>query len=435
MIYMILTQELFSLYAKYKPTETNHTGQKISQTSRFGLARLHLLWVIFILVFFYPVCEAAATFYCVGNSETEMFWGNSANNIIDSNIINNDNNNIIDGNFGYSQSQSEFVKISLFDQLSVRGIDFEFSRFDSGLLPYSLTSLRSETALPKWKFCTAPNYRYENYNHNPHPVVPLPSATLRGKLQQRRNYIKNIFNRHLPAFSSDISNFNNHDSLGNLFVALGGAAVLANTSLDKDFRNWFQRNIKQPNMTNNGLNDFNAFAKEFGELPIIFGFALSAAGYKFFPYICPRYGNHQSVIGKYATMVSRGYLVGAPANLLGQFFIGAGRPNNNSSFWLKGKYNGVSGHAFVGAVPFITAAQMTDNLWLKFIFYTCSTFTAASRIYEDSHYLSQVLLGWYIAYLAVRAISKTEGKKLSRGLTIFPIIEKEKAGVGVIIKY
>jgi membrane-associated phospholipid phosphatase len=237
-----------------------------------------------------------------------------------------------------------------------------------------------------------------------------------------------------PLLCSDLRNFNSSDSLGNLFVAFGGAAILANTSLDSDFKNWFHRRIIRQKV-NSSLNNFNVFTKKFGEINVVAFFVLSTACYKFFPSIFPKYKIGQFTFGNYVTMGTRGYIVGCPSILLGQLFVGAGRPASGTSFWLKGKYNGVSGHAFNGAIPFITAAQITDNLFLKCIFYLCSTFTAASRIYDDAHYLSQALLGWYIAYLSIRAVSKTEGKQIYRGLTIFPIIEKESTGAGIIFKF
>ncbi|MDR1291608.1 MAG: phosphatase PAP2 family protein [Planctomycetaceae bacterium] len=320
------------------------------------------------------------------------------------------------------KTKNNYAKVKLFDRLSVRNISNIISEppqfVDSNSTSLVLTS--------------SANLNLEQYKTS---TVEDSEFIMRGKLSDCRCRVRDYFRRRFPYLCSDFRNFNSCDSLGNLFVAFGGAAVLANTSLDGDFRNWFYRNIKRPNANNKGLHDFNAFSKEFGEIPIILIFALSTAGYKLFPYLCPKRETHKSIFGEYVTLVSRSYLIGTPANLLGQLFVGAGRPSSGSSFWFKGKFNGVSGHSFVGAVPFITAAQMTDNLWFKCIFYTCSFFTATSRIYEDSHYLSQALLGWYIAYLSVRAVSKTEGKKLPRGLTIFPIVEKESTGVGLVFRF
>ena len=90
--------------------------------------------------------------------------------------------------------------------------------------------------------------------------------------------------------------------------------------------------------------------------------------------------------------------------------------------------NAVSGHAYIGAIPFITAAQMTDKPVVKGLFYVLSTVCAWSRINDDAHYLSQAVLGWYLAYLSVRAVTKTESRRpLPRGLTIFPL-----SGAGVV---
>ncbi|MDR2761484.1 MAG: phosphatase PAP2 family protein [Planctomycetaceae bacterium] len=345
-----------------------------------------------------------------------------------------------------SANKSDYAKNTLFDQLSARNIEFDSLQPRSDLSSFELTSLRTaDSNLTTRSFCNPEYYRrYINYDRN-HTTTETSTASMsaadnstlnsRSRFFRHHGRTRDFFNRTLPTISSDFRHFNTCDSLCNMFVALGGAAVLANTSLDRDFRNWFCRNISRPNSSNKSVDDFNSFTKEFGEIPVIAIFTLSAAGYKLFPRIFPNCESKESTFGEYATQVFRGYLVGTPANLLGQLFVGAGRPSNGSSAWFKGRYNGVSGHAFVGAVPFITAAQMTDNLWLKFILYICSTFTAVSRIYEDSHYLSQSLFGWYIAYLSARAISKTEGKKLSRGLTIFPIIEKEKAGIGFVFKF
>ncbi|MDR1484561.1 MAG: phosphatase PAP2 family protein [Planctomycetaceae bacterium] len=416
-MFTILPQELLSFSAKYKPAGSNHFKNEISQTSRFGCVLLRSVLVAVVLFLFCPVSDAAAMF-----SGVEMYGTGTTFNV--------------SGNIENNKTKSDLTKNSLFDRLSVRGMDIELlgagSDFSS---PFQPASLRMEFFPQSEIFYNPTNYRYENCDSNQTPYSETQKAVIHDKFARRRCNVRDYFRRKFPLVSSDFRNFNSCDSLGNLFVAFGGAAILANTSLDVDFRNWFYRNVSRPNINNNTMNDFNAFTKEFGEMPVILIFALSTAGYKLFPYIFPKYEKKQSILGEYATMVSRGYLVGTPANLLGQLFVGAGRPSRGTSFWFKGKFNGVSGHAFVGAVPFITAAQMTDNFWLKFILYTCSTFTATSRIYEDSHYLSQALLGWYIAYLSVRAISKTEGRKYTRGLTIFPIVEKENAGVGIIIKF
>jgi hypothetical protein len=50
------------------------------------------------------------------------------------------------------------------------------------------------------------------------------------------------------------------------------------------------------------------------------------------------------------------------------------------------------------------------------------------------HFLSQVILGWYLGYLSVRAVSKTEGVQLKKGLTLFPVFESNSVGFGFILR-
>ena len=57
------------------------------------------------------------------------------------------------------------------------------------------------------------------------------------------------------------------------------------------------------------------------------------------------------------------------------------------------------------------------NLCLKGGLYLCSTLTAASRVNDDSHYLSQACLGWWMAYLTCRAINQTERQDSRFSLT------------------
>jgi hypothetical protein len=84
----------------------------------------------------------------------------------------------------------------------------------------------------------------------------------------------------------------------------------------------------------------------------------------------------------------------------------------------------------------MTAAQMSDKPCVKGLFYALSTFPAWSRVNDDAHYLSQALLGWYLAYLSVRAVSATEGHgKLPRGLTLFPVCGDGSVGIGLLYQH
>lgn len=93
--------------------------------------------------------------------------------------------------------------------------------------------------------------------------------------------------------------------------------------------------------------------------------------------------------------------------------LGSGRPNWDApSKWQPFKYTtGVSGHALFGAIPFLTAAQMTDPLVPKTLLYMASTLSGLSRINDDKHYLSQVLMGWSIAFLSSKAVYETDEER------------------------
>ncbi|QDU98694.1 phosphatase PAP2 family protein [Lignipirellula cremea] len=106
----------------------------------------------------------------------------------------------------------------------------------------------------------------------------------------------------------------------------------------------------------------------------------------------------------------RTILVGGPPMLALQYATGGSRPGESSagSKWKPlSDNNGVSGHSFMGAIPFLSAAKMTDNLWLKGGLYVASTLPGLSRVNDDDHYFSQVFLGWWMAYLAASAVDQS----------------------------
>ena len=228
----------------------------------------------------------------------------------------------------------------------------------------------------------------------------------------------------------DFGNLYNQEKAISFGIVLLGAGVVANTSMDSNFQNWHNKHIRS-----NCTDDFAKVAKFPGEgqifIPIM---AASAIAYRF----CQaKWSFSNCTLGEFADRTARGYLVGAPTLLLLQPALGAGRPTMGSSHWHPfRRANAVSGHAYIGAIPFITAAQMTDKPVMKGLFYALSTFCAWSRVNDDAHYLSQAVLGWYLAYLSVRAVTTTESRRrLPCGLTIFPVSDADLVGVGVHYRY
>jgi membrane-associated phospholipid phosphatase len=114
--------------------------------------------------------------------------------------------------------------------------------------------------------------------------------------------------------------------------------------------------------------------------------------------------------------------------------LGSSRPKGNDSHWpFYHDANGVSGHTFMGAVPFLTAAAMTENQFLKVPLFLGSFLTGWARINDDRHFFSQVALGWWMAYLAVRTVDDTQADLRSYSIT--PTFSPDGAGVALQIRY
>ncbi len=226
---------------------------------------------------------------------------------------------------------------------------------------------------------------------------------------------------------SDYRNYYCRDTMAKLAGGLVLGSVLANTSMDQDVQDWYQQDVRSTE-----TDHFSEFWKTFGEghlfIPAYACLGLAGKFVEDWPVVGP--------VGEFGALATRAYLVGAPPMLFMQFMLGASRPGetNHSSHWDPFQdTNAVSGHAFIGAVPFITAANMTDSFVLKSGLYACSTLTGFSRINDNCHYLSQVILGWWMAYLACEAVDQTQLNR--HGMTFMPIASTDSVGFGAIYEY
>jgi len=230
----------------------------------------------------------------------------------------------------------------------------------------------------------------------------------------------------LERIAQDHREFYSRRSLTDLFWVTGGGAILANTSMDEEFRDFFQTNVTQA-----GDGEWSRFlhgTKEFGNgfrtLPI---FAVAASTVWFddrFPVLEP--------VGEWGNRSLRVFLVGAPVVAVGQLTLGASRPGEApwGSRWQPFQDdNGVSGHAFMGAFPFLVAADMTENRWLRTGLIASSTLCGLSRINDEQHYASQVILGWTVAYLASGAIARSEGSP--RQWRLIGWQDQQAQGIGI----
>jgi hypothetical protein len=186
--------------------------------------------------------------------------------------------------------------------------------------------------------------------------------------------------------------------------ALGIAAIFANTDLDMSIQEFHREQVR--NEFTDRISDPFTFLGE-GQylLPIYGGVLLFTNTFPNLP-LSPE--THE-----WSARTLRGMLTGAPLLVFTQDALGPARPDaawNHSRWDLFGGGNvGASGHAFMSAVPFLAAAEMTEDPLLRSSFLALSMMGGFARFNDDRHYASQVFLGWWIAYLSTRTTSITQG--------------------------
>jgi membrane-associated phospholipid phosphatase len=227
------------------------------------------------------------------------------------------------------------------------------------------------------------------------------------------------------AIVADYKSFYSLNGLGQLTAGLGVAGMLANTDGDREIQEWYQDSIRSGDTDN-----FAKVAKTFGggriTIPFFMGTALLGE--------LSKDTNVGSLAGEWATRSLRTILVGAPPLLFLQKALGASRPSKGNSQWhLFEDSNGVSGHSFMGAVPFLSAAKMTKNPYFKTVLYLGSTVCGISRINDDKHYFSQVALGWWLAYLSAKSVDQTEHR--AKKVRMMPDVSDGRIGIRVNVAF
>lgn len=100
-------------------------------------------------------------------------------------------------------------------------------------------------------------------------------------------------------------------------------------------------------------------------------------------------------------------VVGLPTLWTVQRGLGANRPSsdNASPRWRPLQAdNSASGHAFIAAIPWLNLAAASGHRGGRAAAQLMSVLTGWSRINDRKHYLSQVILGWVMAWNAVSAV-------------------------------
>ncbi len=222
----------------------------------------------------------------------------------------------------------------------------------------------------------------------------------------------------------DYRNFYACENLVCVTAAFGAGALMANTGFDDTMQAAWIRGVEPTS-----VGTFFSDCKDIGEgryALAIFG-ASAATGLVFEGH---PFGD---ILGEWGSRSLRIFAVGAPPVYVLQMATGASRPAENVGskwhFW--NDNNGVSGHAFVGAIPFLAAADMVESPLLKGTLYVCSTFVGFSRMTDNAHYPSQVFLGWYLAWASARAVDATEMHFAGMEVQVVPLPIGDLGGMGV----
>ena len=244
-----------------------------------------------------------------------------------------------------------------------------------------------------------------------------------------RRGLAGVWGRCRHDFSLSKEDHQHFYSLGNLglmALGVGVAAPLANTSADREISRWYQDKVRTKNSDRvSTFVEWNTVGWVVVPLGLEAAALVGKAGEDY---------RSDGGLFEWGNRSVRTLAVGWPPLLGLQAVVGSDRPRLGSSDWRPfHTMHGASGHTFMGAVPFLTAAAMTDDPFWKCPLFLGSFLAAWSRINEDRHYFSQVVLGWWVAYLAVKSVDQTQG--VQRSFSILPLYAPDGAGVAVQVRY
>ncbi|MEA5446815.1 hypothetical protein VCB98_13390 [Gammaproteobacteria bacterium AB-CW1] len=217
---------------------------------------------------------------------------------------------------------------------------------------------------------------------------------------------------------TDQRNYYSKDRLLRLGVVFGVGGIAANTSFDERFQRHYQDRIR-----NAHTDEFSEMALLFAEGKYLIPVTLSLASLSLI--------DEDSSLGEFGGNTIRSYLVGAVPVFAMQRVTGASRPgeSDRGSKWQPlADDNGVSGHAFAGAVPFLVAARTVENPFAKYALYAASLAVPFARVNDKDHYVSQAALGWYMAFEATGAVLETERNKR---IGVAPMVGGDYYGIAV----
>lgn len=181
------------------------------------------------------------------------------------------------------------------------------------------------------------------------------------------------------------------------FLRLGGAvagsAVLVYSGADTAADAWIRDHGR--NATTRSLSEH---LKQFGEPYWAFVWVALALVDRFVG---------RSTVGRFGRQCMQATAFGLPILWSTQRILGGSRPTDDpqSPRWAPFEdENAASGHTFIAAVPWIVWLRTSPTPWVKTLAGVLSPATGWSRMHDRKHYLSQVVLGWVIAWQAVDGV-------------------------------
>ena len=260
----------------------------------------------------------------------------------------------------------------------------------------------------QWADVSSTWQEFESIEYNNHELTsledpdPIDSETESLEFENAIEEVQATFATERSAWKTlmdDQREFYFRQNARSAVFTLSTAAILANTTMDQEFADWYQDDVRTES-----LDDIADVAKLFGEQWPMVGLYVSTSVVGRWLDVDPRFA-------KWGDRSLRSMFVGVPPLLFLQKALGSSRPNDMPptsewNFW--NDDNGASGHTFVGAVPFLVAAQLAERPAAKATWLALSTATGWSRINDNDHYLSQVIVGWWLAYAATNAVERSD---------------------------
>jgi hypothetical protein len=188
-----------------------------------------------------------------------------------------------------------------------------------------------------------------------------------------------------------------------LGVALGGAAALAYGGVDEAVESWHGRHVETAT-----TDRITRVLHRFGErwwFGVWAGFAL-----------VDRFLG-STALSRWGRRNLQAMVVGLPTLWTVQRVLGGARPADHTHgprFVPFSDDNSASGHCFLAAIPCLVAARHLRAPAPRALAYALSPVVGWSRIHDHKHYLSQVLLGYGIAWEAVAAVESVETRTPAR---------------------